>query len=140
MGGKGLSTLVAYGVINTAFYNVGVAVVSLGSGTTDGGVRALLKALAVVWAAGQFIKAPKAALAVALSPAADKAMDRVGSALRLRRRILAAGILTLGMAAFFAVTWGLLLLHGSAAASFRPAALAQVLPANHCYYHGMYAL
>jgi len=112
LGEGGLATLTAYGLINTAFYNVGLVVVMLGAQGVAGegaGMKRLLKCLAIVWAFGQFIKAPKAAAAIALSPGVDRVLRRIQDRLGMQRKLFAAGILTLGMASVFAVTWTLLL-------------------------------
>jgi len=110
---KGLPWLVAYGLINTCFYNGGLAVVVATTKVDPVTMGSLLKCLAAVWAGGHLLKGPKYAGAIALTPVAERLLQRVQDRLSLKRRLFAAGVLTLGMFSVFVATWSLLLFGGS---------------------------
>ena len=96
----GLAGVLAYGLTNTAYYTcmflfawTCIAKVPHGLGLA-GAAQKFAEVFAITWAGSQVTKAPRAALALALAPLADRLLDAARARLGLgsRRRAFAAAV------------------------------------------------
>ena len=101
----GLAGVLAYGILNTAWYAVAfVSAWRVGAGSpTSLGARAALakgaEVLAYAWAGSQVTKVARLAAAVALAPVADRVLGGVQTAAGLRTKRAAFGVAVAGLCA-----------------------------------------
>lgn len=87
----GVAGLLAYGIFNTIYYSVAFLVVVRCSNIKTGlgwpsAAQQFLSTLAIVWAGSQVTKVPRAAAALAFSPAADWILIKTQRSLGLRSK------------------------------------------------------